>query len=494
MRLKTAIFMIVLLLLTCYGAAQTLTQASTAPAYSSNSNGTAQAQYLLTTSPSTVQDVCNRHGLGNPASVWSGSNNAVYLVTPPAGFVPSSLETEVESDTSVVSFERNQAVSLPELSSASAGVAQPTSNMLDGLVNRTVVNFFGSNVASYYVQQPALSILRVPDSRAATGLTGVGTVAVIDTGVDPNHAAFSSVLVPGYDFTRNVAGIPNELNDLNPSVAAALTQSMTVILDSNTLVHTAGAVLPVMEQATAASLAQSTPVVLNQSMTVILDQSMTVILDQSMTVILDSSIPHAFGHGTMTSGLVHLVAPTARIMPLKAFNADGSSDVASIVRAIYYAVDHGANVINMSFEMPASSSGIRAAANYASNHNVILVAAAGNDSSSAAVWPASLSNVLGIGSTSNTDTRSSFSNYGSTDVRYAAPGEAVITTYPGNHYAAAWGTSFSAPLVAGGVVLLQQKNPQGGLSSVTNALDKSAVSVSNMNKGRVDFYKALLSQ
>jgi len=474
MRLKPAILITVLLLLTCYGAAQT--------------------QYLLTTSPSSVQDVCNRHGLGPVAPLWSSNNTAIYLVTPPAGFVPASLETEVEDDTAVVGFERNQTVGLPELSAASANVAQSTGVILDGLTNRTVVSFFGNNVASYYVQQPALSILRIADGRAATGFTGVGTVAVIDTGVDPNHPALASVLAPGYDFTRNLAGIPNEFNDLDPAIAAILAQSTGVILDSTTLVHASGGVLPVLEQSTVVNLTQSTGVILDQSTGVILDQSTGVILDQSTGVILDSSLPHAFGHGTMTAGLVHLIAPTARIMPLKAFSADGSSDVASILRAIYYAVDHGANVINMSFEMPAPSPGVRAAVNYAQNHNVILVAAAGNDASTTAVWPAALSNVLGIGSTSNTDVRSSFSNYGSTDVTFAAPGEGVITTYPGNHYAAVWGTSFSSPLVAGGAVLLQQKSPQGGFSYIMNALNKSAVSVTYMNRGRIDLYKALLYQ
>lgn len=474
MRPKTAILITVLLLMTCYGAAQT--------------------QYLLTTSPSNVQDVCNRHGLGNASAVWSSGNSGIYLVTPPPGFVPASLETEVDGDSAVLSFERDQTVGLPELTAASAGVAQSTGVILDALSNRTVVSFFGSSVPSYYVQQPALSILRISDGRAASGLTGVGTVAVIDTGVDPNHPVFASVLTPGYDFTRNLAGIPNELNDLDPAVAAILTQSTGVILDSNTIVHAAGAVLPILQQSTVANLAQSTGVILDQSTGVILDQSTGVILDQSTGVILDAGLPHAFGHGTMTASLVHLIAPTARIMPLKAFSADGTTDVASVIRAIYYAVDHGANVINMSFEMPAPSPGVRAAVNYAQNHNVVLVAAAGNDSSASAVWPAAISNVLGIGSTSNTDVRSAFSNYGSADVTFAAPGEGVIAAYPGNHYAAVWGTSFSSPLVAGGAVLLQQKSPQGGLSYIMNALNKSAVSVTYMSRGRIDLYKALLYQ
>lgn len=476
-----------LLLLACCASGQTQTIATSTSTFFPVTQ--AQAQYLLTTAPSSVQDVCNRHGLSGASTIWtsSSSNVGIYLVNAPSAFYVPSLEIEVADDSSVLVFEHNQRVNVPELSSASANVAQSTAAVLDGVANRTVVNFFGSNVASYYVQQPALNILRIGEARAATGLTGVGIVAVIDTGIDPNHPVFASVLVPGYDFTRNLSGIPNELNDLDPAVAAVLAQSTAAVLDSNTITHAAGAVLPILEQSTAA--------VLDQSTAAVLDQSTAAVLDQSTAAVLDGTLPHSFGHGTMTAGLVHLIAPTAKIMPLKAFAADGSSDVASIVRAIYYAVDHGANVINMSFEMPAPPSpGIRAAVNYAQNHNVIMVAAAGNDASSAAVWPAALSNVLGIGSTSNVDVRSSFSNFGSADVVFAAPGESIVTAYPGNHYAAAWGTSFSAPMVAGEAVLLQQKNPQGGFSWIMNALDKSAVPVQQMNRGRLDFYKALMYQ
>ena len=53
----------------------------------------------------------------------------------------------------------------------------------------------------------------------------------------------------------------------------------------------------------------------------------------------------------MVAGIVHLVAPTAKIMPLKAFHADGTSNLSDIIRAIYYAADHGVNVLSMSFSM-----------------------------------------------------------------------------------------------------------------------------------------------
>lgn len=438
----------------------------------------AQTAYVLTTSPTSVQDVCQRHGLDNKNPVWSNSTTAVNVVADPANRLVSSVVTDVDSDAYVVTFEPNLKVGLAELSgAASTQLAQSTVALLDTYTKSTIISYFGGSVLSSYVQQPATSILRLSQAQATFGLTGVATVAVIDTGVDPNHAVLASVLVPGFDFTRNVAGIPSEMLDLDSTTSTTLTQSTVALLDS-----------PQMVGVNPYSVA-----LLDQSTVALLDQSTVALLDQSTVALLDTPLPAAFGHGTMTAGLVHLVAPTARIMPLKAFKADGTSDIANIVRAVYYAVDHGANVISMSFELNTQSPALKAALSYAASRGVISVASSGNDASSVQVWPASLSSVIGIGSTSNTDVRSVFSNYGSPDVMYAAPGEGVITTFPGNNYAAAWGTSFSTPLAAGAAALVLQRNAAGGSSYVRNAFDKSAVPVQYMGKGRLDIYQALMN-
>jgi len=88
------------------------------------------------------------------------------------------------------------------------------------------------------------------------------------------------------------------------------------------------------------------------------------------------------------AGLIHYVAPTAKILPLKAFNADGTARLSDIVRAIYYAVDNGARIINMSFSATESSQELMRAIAYANNRNVIVVAAAGNEGYEAVVYPA----------------------------------------------------------------------------------------------------------
>ena len=97
---------------------------------------------------------------------------------------------------------------------------------------------------------------------------------------------------------------------------------------------------------------------------------------------------------------------------------------------------------------------------YAAKHNVICVASGGNDGrEELVVYPAANRGVIGIGSTTTLDKRRRFSNYDTPSVRMAAPGEALITTYPGNNYAGVWGTSFSTALTSGTVAPLAQINP-----------------------------------
>ena len=424
-----------------------------------------QASFLLTAaSPASAQDICGRHGLNFVATAWSSyaANRGVYLVTAPGGSSPSQVMSDLSLDSSVFAVEQVQAVSVPEIAgAASANVAQSTTGIIETLNNPIMVDFFGNSVPKDYRYQPATDLIRSNNALSTSGLSGAGlTVAVIDTGIDPNHPLFTSVLAPGFDFTHNIAGSGSELSDLDPNSAAVLTQSTTGIIEGLQIV--------------------------------VLNGFTVAILDQSTTGIIEGQGLKGFGHGTMTAGLVHLVAPAAKIMPLKAFGPDGTSDTYNIVRAIYYAAENGANIISMSFEITQSSPALQAAVLYAQSKGLVLVAAAGNDAAQTSVFPAAFGNVIGVGSTSNVDARSSFSNFGSPDVAFAAPGEGVMTSFPGGHYAAGWGTSFSAPLVAGSVALILQHNQQVGrcgFSAVTGPLSK-AVQVPQMGHGRIDLVQA----
>jgi len=312
-----------------------------------------------------------------------------------------------------------------------------------------------------YVNQPAASIVGVQNAQNAFNVTGSGIVADIDTGVDPNHPVLQPVLVPGdgYDFTRNQPG-GSELNDLPPTFSSPPPCSST-------------------------SCPQ--PAQVNQSTAAVLDQSTAAVLD-------GNSQYAAFGHGTMVMGIIHLVAPTAMLMPLKAFHSDGTALLSDILRAIYYGVQNNANVINMSFDTKANSAELKKALDYADQQGVICAASAGNDGTQETVYPAAFqSDVMGVASTTDQDTRSSFSNYGNAIVWVAAPGESIVSTYPFNTYAAGWGTSFSAPFVSGGAALLHNLqaaiNESGAAAAVANAvpLDPNW----GLNHGRLDLMMTL---
>ena len=256
---------------------------------------------------------------------------------------------------------------------------------------------------------------------------------MIDTGVDTQHPALVPVLVPGYNFINNTPS-GSEMGDVNESTAA--------VLDGG----------------------PPAPAVVNSST--------IAVVNESTAAVLDGGPDGAFGHGTMTAGIVHLVAPTAKIMPLKAFSADGTGYLSNVIRAAYYAVNNGSKVISMSFSLTSYSAEMADAINFANKKGVICVASAGNNGEDVTVYPAGLKHVMGVASTSDYDTRSSFSNYGP-DVWVAAPGEGIISTYPYGTYSAGWGTSFSAPFVSGTAALLvsvsASVNQQTAASAIANA-------------------------
>jgi subtilisin family serine protease len=412
----------------------------------------AQDRYLVRVHPSRAFEVAARHGISIESQVVAGQSG-LYVVRVPAGAAGPVAAYALSVDPQVSMMERDTEVKLPEVSSATLD----RTPVVPALRNAgTFENYFGDTVWGAYTNQTAAGIIRVNESRQYA--TGAGVVATIDTGADFRHPALKSALVSGWDFTRQIQG---------GDESADLTQETTPILD------------------------QETTPILDGTATIILNQETTPILDQETTPILDTRIPPALGHGTMVAGLIHLVAPTAKIMPLKVFTSDGTTTLSQVIAGIYYAVEHGANVINMSFSTPQDSQELKKAMDYAHSRQVICVAAAGNEGQQMSVYPAGNEQVFGIGSTSDVDMRSSFSNYGSV-VTLAAPGEAVISTYPGNRYAAAWGTSFSAPLVAGAVALLEQLNPGLQKESAEKAISQARpLQGQGLGAGRLDLVKVL---
>jgi hypothetical protein len=235
------------------------------------------------------------------------------------------------------------------------------------------------------------------------------------------------------------------------------------------------------------------------------NQSTAAVLDQSTAAVLDRNVGYAaFGHGTMVMGVIHLVAPAAKLLPLKAFHSDGTGNLSDILRAIYYAVQNNANVINMSFDLKTASTELQNALDYANKLTVICAASAGNDGKGPPppflVYPAALQNdVMGVASVGSTtvtmNTRSTFSNFGNGIVWVAAPGEAIVTTYPFSTYSAGWGTSFSAPFVSGGAALLRSLQTNIDQSQAAAAIGNAQALDPGLQlgHGRLDLLMALLA-
>jgi subtilisin family serine protease len=201
---------------------------------------------------------------------------------------------------------------------------------------------------------------------------------------------------------------------------------------------------------------------------------------------LDNNPMDFHGHGTHVSGIAGAdtdnnagVAGAGwdiSILAVRmAFAADipgigtvGVWEVDDAAQAIYYAVDNGADIISASWGTTADSATLRAAINYARDNGVIFVAAAGNTPPTGLDWeyslyPAIYNGVISVGSTTHTDTRSSFSNYGSW-VDTFAPGSSIYSsTYSAadnnDTYGYSSGTSMATPLVAGTSSLLSVHQP-----------------------------------
>src|ERR1700740_3188059 len=409
----------------------------------------AQNRYIVRTTGglNSVLNLCLSAGCTVQGSL-DGPVGQTYLVTSSGNLLLTLVNGVVnllESLLGIKSIEADHLLPIP----------QRTMNTIPSGLNDTApVSYYGTVVWHGYAAQPAAQIIRLGDAQQGFNLSGTGIVAVIDTGVDTSHPVLVPVLLPGYDFTRNQPGASEWLD------------------------------VPLLNGTTSQTNEAQQPV--------IVQQSSAAILDQSSAAILDGGPYSAFGHGTMTTGLVHLAAPKAKILPLKAFTSNGTGYLSNIIAALYYAVQHQANVVNMSFDVSSPSAALNQAVAYANKNGVVLVAAAGNESSSAPVYPAALNgNVMGIASTTDSDQLSSFSNYGSTDVWIAAPGEYVISTFPGGTYASASGTSFSSPLVAGSAALLLQAKPALRQSDAANAFSHAIRLTPDLNYGRLDVYQAL---
>ena len=164
-------------------------------------------------------------------------------------------------------------------------------------------------------------------------------------------------------------------------------------------------------------------------------------------------------HGTHVAGVVAAVqgnslgvaglAPRARIMPVRVLDAKGSGWSSDIAAGITYAVDHGADVVNLSLGGPDADPVTERAVGYALSRGVAVVAAVGNEraSGSPRAYPAAYPGVIAVAAVDQSRTSSSFSSVGDY-VDVAAPGRTILSTVVGGAYGYLSGTSMAAPFVS----------------------------------------------
>lgn len=220
--------------------------------------------------------------------------------------------------------------------------------------------------------------------------------------------------------------------------------------------------------------------------------------------VTDSPSDTVPGHGTAAASVAAAAtnnsqgiagaAPLARLMLVQVGDDANAGEITDLTSAagIRWAVDHGADVISMSYGATGTPSTPESdAVAYAVANDVVVVASAGNDGLKSVHYPAGLPSVIAVGATTNTGTaQADWSTYG-TWVDVAAPGESVPVALPSiadddgvvDGYSLWNGTSFAGPLVAGIAAVLRSANPSATEAEVRAALTSTTKPITLANSG-----------
>lgn len=222
------------------------------------------------------------------------------------------------------------------------------------------------------------------------------------------------------------------------------------------------------------------------------------------------------GHGTHCAGIIGAEGDNdegiaginwhIQIMPLKFLGRGGFGTTKNAIEAINYAIDrkqHGVNVrvINASWGSTQYSKALEDAIRAAGEQGILFVAAAGNngtDNDKRAHYPSNynLPNVISVAALDRTDSLASFSNYGVKTVHVAAPGRDILSTWLGDEYREASGTSMAAPQVSGVAALILAAEPKLSVEKLRERILKSVDKIDSLNGkiasgGRINAAKAL---
>ncbi|WP_282941489.1 S8 family peptidase [Paenibacillus sp. RC67] len=213
--------------------------------------------------------------------------------------------------------------------------------------------------------------------------------------------------------------------------------------------------------------------------------------------VVNNNAPPAddVGHGTHVAGIVGAIVNNNlgvagmswynRIMPVKVLDQSGAGSTYSVAQGIIWATDHGAKVINMSLGNYAEANFLHDAIKYAYDHDVVLIAASGNDNTATPGFPAAYPEVFAVAATDANKNKASFSNYGDY-IDVAAPGVSIASTYPHNQYAALSGTSMASPHVTALAALIRSVNPQLKNTEVMQIMRDTAQDIGP--KGKDPYY------
>jgi subtilisin family serine protease len=431
-------------------------------------------QYLVRVNPSVIDGVAKQHRVKVNRQL---ANEGIYLIT-----VPNAATLEaLKADPTVQAIQANSTATLPELSGNSNLGKRRIPHVTGGTVT---VSMPGSPFSGYTNQKPN-SIIRLQQAQNKAGLGSGGLkVGVIDTFIDRRHAVLQNVVDSNVDFVFGANGTVLTEQETTPFVD----QETTPFVDQETtpFVDGLGAIVVVQQE--------TTPFV-DQETTPFVDQETTPFVDQETTPFVDGT---AKAHGTEVAGLIHLVAPNVRIVPLRAFRGTGKGEIADIIRAITYARNNGIKVLNMSFSTPSDEPVLAGAIADALADGIIVIASVSNQNVGTSVYPAAYAGVIAVAATDQNNQRASFSNFGP-EVDIAAPGLELWTTYTAKgavntRYAAVSGTSFSTAYVTGAVALLRSQDPGITAAQAQQAIEDGAGKIKKspeLNADELDVFKTV---
>lgn len=223
---------------------------------------------------------------------------------------------------------------------------------------------------------------------------------------------------------------------------------------------------------------------------------------------IETNDPNLNRHGTHVSGIIAAdpdkglavgIAPRAKIAAGQFMSNSGAGSIGTAVIAMNEVAKRGARILNLSWGGAPCLQNLKYSLEDLSQKGILIVTAAGNEGRNSDQFPTypadfMIPGQINVASTGLDDLLSYFSNRGTRTVQLAAPGQAIISTIPGNHVEAMDGTSMSAPLVSGAAALLMSAFPSATSQQIKNSLLRSVDIIGYRNQtqtgGRINVLKA----